>query len=326
MVAELFGAPCHLMFAKGSKHVIWCGFISLLFLDDGIIYKVLDKHWNYMPVPRRRENMTFNLSLRGIANMRWQRTVMFLLVSLGALSGAFAQTRKPLTNTDIVNMTKQGFDVDLIVKAIQSSSTDFDVSAQALGDLKDAGVNQSVMGAMLTAQNSKPSGGTEAVHGAMLTTTDLSKPVCTGTGGCLLRESTQISLKFATELSSKTANEGDPVEFTLDEDLKVGDAVVIPKGAHAVATVSNAKKAGMIGRPGELSVQLQYLVAGDNHIHLRGTKGREGESKTGATVALTVLFGPIGLIKHGKNVDIPAGTPMTAYVGQDIWLPPLTLK
>jgi len=36
---------------------------------------------------------------------------------------------------------------------------------------------------------------------------------------------------------------------------------------------------------------------------------------------LTVLFGPIGLIKHGKNVEIPAGTPLTAYVDQDIWLP-----
>ncbi|HTC41805.1 MAG TPA: hypothetical protein VK703_09545 [Candidatus Acidoferrales bacterium] len=40
-------------------------------------------------------------------------------------------------------------------------------------------------------------------------------------------------------------------------------------------------------------------------------------------MALTVLFGPIGLIKHGKNVDIPAGTPLTAYVDQDIWLAPI---
>jgi len=79
----------------------------------------------------------------------------------------------------------------------------------------------------------------------------------------------------------------------------------------------------MMGKPGELSVQLQYLVVGGNHVHLRGTKGREGESKTGTTVALTVLFGPIGLIKHGKNVEIPAGTPLTAYVDQDIWLPPV---
>jgi hypothetical protein len=40
-------------------------------------------------------------------------------------------------------------------------------------------------------------------------------------------------------------------------------------------------------------------------------------------VALTVLFGPIGLIKHGKNVEIRAGSPLTAYVDQDIWLTPV---
>jgi hypothetical protein len=79
----------------------------------------------------------------------------------------------------------------------------------------------------------------------------------------------------------------------------------------------------MMGKGGELNVQLQYLVAGDHRIRIRGTKGREGENKTGATVALTVIFGPIGLIKHGKNVDIPPRTPLVAFVDQDIWLPPI---
>jgi hypothetical protein len=83
------------------------------------------------------------------------------------------------------------------------------------------------------------------------------------------------------------------------------------------------KKPGMMGKGGELNVQMQYLVTGDNRVRLRGTKGREGENKEGATIVLTVLFGPIGLIKHGKNVDIPAGTPLVAYVDQDIWLPPI---
>jgi hypothetical protein len=130
-------------------------------------------------------------------------------------------------------------------------------------------------------------------------------------------------LKFANALSSKTAHIGDSVEFQLDDELKVGDAIVVPKGAHAVATVSDAKKSGMMGRPGELSVQIQYLLVGANHVRIRGTQGREGDSKTGAAVALTVLFGPIGLIKHGKNIVIPAGTPLTAYVDQDVWLAPL---
>jgi hypothetical protein len=253
--------------------------------------------------------------------IRLALTALWLLAATTAL----AQTQKPLTNADVVTMTKNGFAPALIVKAIQSDATDFDVSAQALIDLKNAGVDQSVMEAMLAAQGNKPSGATEAAHGGAsppdAASNDPSKPACTPSGGCLLRDSTQVALKFAANLTSKTANEGDPVEFLLDEDVKAGDAVVVAKGAHAVATVSAAKKAGMMGKPGELSVQLQYLVVGGNHVHLRGTKGREGESKTGATVALTVLFGPIGLIKHGKNVEIPAGTPLTAYVDQDIWLP-----
>jgi len=62
-------------------------------------------------------------------------------------------------------MTKNGFAPALIVKAIQSDATDFDVSAQALIDLKNAGVDQSVMEAMLAAQGNKPSAATEAAHG-----------------------------------------------------------------------------------------------------------------------------------------------------------------
>ena len=239
----------------------------------------------------------------------------------------FAQTRKPLTNDDVVSMTKQGFNAPLIVKAIQTGDSNFDVSAQALVNLKNAGVSQDVMEAMLSARGSEPSAATEAVHGTVTPPSgavgDISQRTCRPHEGCLLKEGDQVSLKFAAAISSKTAQEGDTVEFVLDDNLKVGDTIVVPKDAHALATVTNSKKAGMMGKGGELNVQLQYLVAGDNRIRIRGTKGREGENKTGATVALTVIFGPIGLIKHGKNVDIPAGTPLVAFVDQDTWLPPI---
>jgi hypothetical protein len=78
----------------------------------------------------------------------------------------------------------------------------------------------------------------------------------------------------------------------------------------------------MMGKAGELSIRLEYLKSDDQRLRLRGNKRKEGEGKVGATVALTVLFGPIGLIKHGKNVDIPPGAPLTAYVDQDYPLLP----
>ncbi len=137
----------------------------------------------------------------------------------------------------------------------------------------------------------------------------------------ILKEGTDVKLKFAQDLSSKTATDDDPVNLVLDEDLKVGDATVAKAGAKALGTVTHAKKAGMMGKGGELNLRLEYLIVGDTRMRLRGTKGKEGEGKVGAAVALTVLFGPIGLIKHGKNVEVKQGTPLLAYVDQDFTVP-----
>ena len=89
--------------------------------------------------------------------MRFRFFALAIALNLLLAYGTPAQTRKPLNNDDIVNMTKQGFEPPLIVKAIETSATDFDVSAQALLNLKNSGVDSAVMAAMLSAQGSKPS-------------------------------------------------------------------------------------------------------------------------------------------------------------------------
>jgi hypothetical protein len=137
----------------------------------------------------------------------------------------------------------------------------------------------------------------------------------------ILREGTDVPLRFAQTLSSKTAAEGDPVTLILDDDLKVGTVVVAKSGCKAFGEVTNAKKSGMMGKAGELNIRLDYLKVGDFKVKLRGSKGKEGESGVTSTVVLTVLFGPIGLIKHGKNIDIQEGSALKVFVGDDIALP-----
>jgi hypothetical protein len=136
-----------------------------------------------------------------------------------------------------------------------------------------------------------------------------------------LKEGTEVPLIFASSLSSKTAVDGDPVNLTLAEDLKIGDVVVAHKGAAALGTVSNAKKSGVLGRPGDLAIRLEYVKAGDQRIKIRGAKGKEGEARTGTTAVVTVLAGPVGLLIHGHNVEIPQGTAVTAFVDEDYSLP-----
>jgi hypothetical protein len=140
-------------------------------------------------------------------------------------------------------------------------------------------------------------------------------------GKYILHDGDDITLKFEQDLSSKTAQEGDPVNFVLDGDLKVEDVVVAKSGCKDVGEVTAAHKAGMMGKPGELSVRIDYLRVDPTKVHLRGSKGKEGNSATTSTVVLTVLFGPIGLIKHGHDIDIKAGSPLKVFISDDTPLP-----
>jgi len=183
--------------------------------------------------------------------MRKRMLITIIALISTWLPAAFSQAKKPLSNADILEMTKQGFESPVIVTAIQTSETEFDDSMHALVDLKNSGVAQPVLEAMLAAHGGKLSGSSDVAHGRELAeepaSADSSKTGCNRTEGCLLQETTQVNLSFAADVNSKTAHAGDPVEFVRDDDVKVGGAVVISKGAHALATVSEAKKAGRSG-------------------------------------------------------------------------------
>ncbi len=134
-----------------------------------------------------------------------------------------------------------------------------------------------------------------------------------------LAEGTDVELEFAQDLSSSTSFEGDPVALTLVKALKVGDVVVAKAGSSAYGVVTKAHKSGMMGKAGQLEIQLDYLKAGDNKIKLRETKGKEsGGGIMGA------LSSPFGHVKHGKTVEINVGDPLHAYVAQDTLLSPVS--
>ncbi len=65
-------------------------------------------------------------------------------------AGAQQASAHPLTNQDIVRMAKAKFDDATIVKTIEAHTAAFDLSVEALLKLKDAGVSQAVIQAMLS--------------------------------------------------------------------------------------------------------------------------------------------------------------------------------
>ncbi|USQ96829.1 hypothetical protein [Caulobacter sp. RL271] len=130
-------------------------------------------------------------------------------------------------------------------------------------------------------------------------------------------EGTELSIRFDDSLSSETSHEGDRFSISLAEDVTLADGTTLPAGLRGAGEVTHAKKKGMMGKPGELNVRFDYLKAGNARIRLRGQKGAEGSARYGTTITLTVLFGPLGLIKHGKDVEIKSGQRLTAFVDQD---------
>lgn len=129
-------------------------------------------------------------------------------------------------------------------------------------------------------------------------------------------EGTEVRLRLLDKLVSGTATEGGRFNLELDESLSINGQVVVAAGAKAVGTVVTSKKKGFMGKGGELNVLIDYMLVNDQRVRLRAAKSSEGKDKVGTTVALTVLFGPLGLLKRGHDIELNPGQIIPAYVDQ----------
>jgi hypothetical protein len=145
-----------------------------------------------------------------------------------------------------------------------------------------------------------------------------------------LGEDTPVRLRLAQTISSGTAKLNDKVDFEVVEDIKVGNLVVIPQGATAIGTVTEAHPKKSFGRAGKLNVNIDYVrLANGDKASLRAVKGGSGGSHTaamtGAVVATAIVFfpaAPLFFFIKGKNIVIPKGTEISAFVAADTPIDP----
>jgi hypothetical protein len=143
-----------------------------------------------------------------------------------------------------------------------------------------------------------------------------------------LLDGTPVKLRLGRTLSSADTKVGDEVDFEVLEDVTVDSMVVIPKGALALATVTTAEHKKNMGRGGKLDVNIDSVRLIDNEkAALRATEGGKAGghvgAMTGAMVATSIVFfpaAPLFLFMHGKDMTIPKGTEVTAYVNGDMTL------
>jgi hypothetical protein len=145
----------------------------------------------------------------------------------------------------------------------------------------------------------------------------LVAPTVAAAGTIKIPEGTEMVIRLNDSLSSGTSTEGDQFSITLSDPVRLSDGTTLNPGYRGRGEILKAKKKGFAGQAGELNIRINYIRIGDTRVRLRANKGSQGQGAMGATVALSVLFGPLGLLKHGHDVEIKAGQAITAYVDAD---------
>lgn len=126
-------------------------------------------------------------------------------------------------------------------------------------------------------------------------------------------EGTSMELILEEEVWSKTAKVGDRFRISLAAPIRVG-SVVIPPGYSGIGEVVDVSKSGFVGKSGNLSVQIKYLVIGDVRVPVRSTISGAGKGNVGASVAVALVISPLGLLIKGKNVKLEKGRRFEVFV------------
>jgi PEGA domain len=156
----------------------------------------------------------------------------------------------------------------------------------------------------------------------------LPSPANASPKGFVLEDGTPVKLRINRTLSSADAHVGDTVDFEVLDDVSLNGTVVIPKGGLAFATVTEAQAKRRMARGGKLDVNIDYVKLADSEKAApRAVKDVKGGGHTGAMVggivATSIVFfpaAPFFLFMHGKDITIPKGTEITAYVSGDMKL------
>lgn len=230
----------------------------------------------------------------------------------------------PLTNQDVLEMFKANLASEVIVAKINASACRFDTSTAALQKLKDAGVPDAVLLAMVMAHKNAP----PANQSSDMPTKSVALKIPNGT---------PVDIESAFTISSQEVRAGDFISFRVVNPVVIDGLIVVAPGATATARVDKASRGAHFGRAGRLAWTLQDVTAVDGtRIPIQST-GREVGDSHGAKVATQMIvtgallwpIAPVMLFhgfKRGENAFLPAGKRFEVFVHGDATVKAVTRR
>jgi hypothetical protein len=227
--------------------------------------------------------------------MSAKRTMILAVVLLLATGATFSQSSKPLTNDDVVQMVKGGFDESTTIAAIDGAQTNFDTSVQALLALKAAGVSEKVISAMLAAAKKKSEGTKPAA--AATAPAPAANPDVPDDMGVYTKLKGSLAEVYAEVVSWKSGGVG--------KSMLTGG---FTKG-HVNATVSGPKSKLQLGTPIEFVVKCAEGVTPSEYMLLK--LDEKGDRREFRAVTGGVYHSSSGLEKDAIKFDFQKIAPRT---------------
>lgn len=160
-----------------------------------------------------------------------------LIIATGSMNAVTAQD-EVMTNDEVISLTKAGLAGSVIIGKIRTSKSNFDMSTDALIKLKQSGVSDDVVGAMLEAKSGKNAGTSGAA--AVGPTGDPNDPMSKKNYGIYLFEERDGQRKMTQLQANVSAQNRTGGKFT---------ASITPFGLGKVK-----KKANLPGRNAALQI------------------------------------------------------------------------
>ena len=214
-----------------------------------------------------------------------------------------APSEEPLNGDSVLRLTKTGFSDNFIADLIMAQPGKFAVSGSRMAELKEAGVSERILSLMVNESGARD-----------------------------LPAGTQISVRLIDKIDSEKDKSGDEFRATVEDPLRIGDEVVVPKGADASIRLTQDKNSGKFTGKPELTVQLLSIAVNGKTVPISTTSVTEkGKSQTTKTVEKAAIVGGVGaliggLAGGGKGAGIVAGAGAAAGAGSGVFMKGQTVK
>jgi hypothetical protein len=135
-------------------------------------------------------------------------------------------------------------------------------------------------------------------------------------------EGTKMRIRLEQSITSATAEEGQTVELSVADAVKINNIVVFPEGSRVTGTITQAQEKRRMGRAGKLDFSIDRAKATDDQwVPLRYTLNKKsGEShavRTGViTAGAAIVFwpaAPVFLLMKGKDITINKGVTFDVF-------------